>query len=100
MIERISTRSVMVVAVALGLVACAGHTKTLTLHAPEHRSLHATQVRAGTMITCVTHGQTIKGRAPATSGGGSNTSADYDGRSGGILSIETKGSGIVMVVCS
>jgi hypothetical protein len=94
-----ATRLLMVAAV-FGLVACAGHSKTVTLRAPEHHSLQTAQLRAGATIACVTHGETIRGRVPTRSTAGSESTTDYDGSSGGSLSIGTKRSGIVTVACS
>jgi len=94
------TTRLLIVAAVFGLVACAPHHKTLTLRAPEHHSLETAQVRAGSTIACITHGETIRGRVPPRSTVGSDSTTDYDGSSGGSLSIGMKRSGVVTAACS
>jgi hypothetical protein len=94
------TTRLLLLAAVCALAGCAGHHRTLTLHASEHQSLKTTQVRAGTTIACVTHRETIRGRVPARSAAGADSTTDYDGSSGGSLSIGAKRSGILTVACS
>jgi hypothetical protein len=98
---RAMARAALVLALGLAAIGWSGcgASHGIVLHAPEHRNLAAGDAAAGEAVICVTHKRRIRGTLPAEESSQSQASLDYDGPTGGALSISETTGGGVSITC-